>query len=180
MTVMNNFPDDKYVFLVSRFPTLNFFPSQNADLAWLLLRSLKGKPNVSPQLWNLARPPATRNRIPDSTCTMLWKILERNSGVPKTQRIFTIFQHFQYRKVIQCALGALSNIAVPFSVILKKKSLADLRAVPGEQLLGNRAGRFFQKPMCVTHKLNLLNRLWDKYGSEQSVVVLPFPKNVFG
>jgi len=93
------------------------FP-QDQLLTWLVCSSL----------WNLARPPATRHKIPVEVCRILWQILERNSGT---------------KKVVQCALGALSNIAIC---------------------------ERFQKQMTTVERLTLLDRIWKDFECEQCVV----------
>jgi len=93
------------------------FP-QDQLLTWLVCSSL----------WNLARPPATRHRIPAEVCRILWQILKRNAGT---------------KKVVQCALGALSNIAIC---------------------------ERFQKQMTTEERLTLLDEIWTNFKSEQCVV----------
>jgi len=79
-------------------------------------------------LWNLARPPTTRHLIPFELCDLLWEILARNTT---------------NKNVMQCALGALSNIAIC---------------------------ERFQKPMCTDDRLSLLIKIWDNYKNERRIV----------
>jgi len=93
------------------------FPNDK-QLSWLSCSSL----------WNLCRPAATREFITMNVANLLWDVVK---------------YHSSSKKVVQCAIGALSNIAIV---------------------------ERFQPMMLKPERLALLSSIWDMYRDSSTVV----------